>query len=121
RSPRTAVRASRTTVPARGTPRPDPPDSSAAGMLVGGVVVPVRCRRGRSATVPGRNEVWIFVLSRPLRLAAQALAIAGLIAGTVAFASFDKSVDLTVDGTTRTVHAFGDTVADVLSDEGISV
>jgi uncharacterized protein YabE (DUF348 family) len=71
--------------------------------------------------VPGRFKVWIYVLSRPLRLAAQAVAITGLVAGTAAFASFDKSVDLTVDGKTSTVHTFGSTVADVLSDRGISV
>jgi uncharacterized protein YabE (DUF348 family) len=51
----------------------------------------------------------------------QAVALTGLVAGTAAFASFDKSVDLTVDGKTSTVHAFGDTVADVLADEGITV
>jgi uncharacterized protein YabE (DUF348 family) len=71
--------------------------------------------------VPGRIKVWNHVLSRPLRLAAQALALTGLVAGTAAFASFDKSVDLTVDGRTSTVHAFGGTVADVLADQGISV
>jgi uncharacterized protein YabE (DUF348 family) len=71
--------------------------------------------------VPGRIKVWNYVLSRPLRLAAQALALTGLVAGTAAFASFDKSVDLTVDGRTSTVHAFGGTVADVLADQGISV
>ncbi|HET8617004.1 MAG TPA: ubiquitin-like domain-containing protein [Actinomycetales bacterium] len=84
-------------------------------------MVPVRCLRGRPATVPGRIKVWNFVLSRPLRLAAQALAITGLVAGTAAFASFDKTVDLTVDGRTSTVHTFGSTVADVLSDQGIKV
>ena len=71
--------------------------------------------------MPGRIKVWNYVLSRPLRLAAQALALTGLVAGTAAFASFDKSVDLTVDGRTSTVHAFGGTVADVLADQGISV
>jgi resuscitation-promoting factor RpfB len=71
--------------------------------------------------VPGRIKVWNYVLSRPLRLAAQAVALTGLVAGTAAFASFDKSVDLTVDGRTSTVHAFGGTVADVLADQGISV
>jgi resuscitation-promoting factor RpfB len=71
--------------------------------------------------VPGRIKVWTYVLSRPLRLAAQAVALTGLVAGTAAFASFDKSVDLTVDGRTSTVHAFGGTVADVLADQGISV
>jgi uncharacterized protein YabE (DUF348 family) len=71
--------------------------------------------------VPGRFKVWIYVLSRPLRLAAQAVALTGLVAGTAAFASLDKSVDLTVDGRTSTVHTFGGTVADVLSDRGITV
>jgi uncharacterized protein YabE (DUF348 family) len=71
--------------------------------------------------VPGRIKVWNYVLSRPLRLAAQAVALTGLVAGTAAFASFDKSVDLTVDGRTSTVHAFGGTVGDVLADQGISV
>jgi resuscitation-promoting factor RpfB len=71
--------------------------------------------------VPGRIKVWIYVLSRPLRLAAQAVALTGVVAGTAAFASFDKSVDLTVDGKTTAVHTFGSTVADVLADRGISV
>jgi uncharacterized protein YabE (DUF348 family) len=71
--------------------------------------------------VPGRFKVWNYVLSRPLRLAAQAVALTGLVAGTAAFASFDKSVDLTVDGTTTSVHTFGSTVADVLEDRGIEV
>jgi resuscitation-promoting factor RpfB len=88
---------------------------------VGGVVVPVRCQRGRPATVPGRIKVWIYVLSRPLRLAAQAVALTGLVAGTAAFASLDKTVDLTIDGRTSTVHTFGGTVADVLADRGVSV
>jgi uncharacterized protein YabE (DUF348 family) len=71
--------------------------------------------------VPGRIKVWIYVLSRPLRLAVQAVAVTGLVAGTAAFASFDKSVDLTVDGKTTAVHTFGSTVADVLADRGIEV
>jgi uncharacterized protein YabE (DUF348 family) len=71
--------------------------------------------------VPGRIKVWNYVLSRPLRLAAQAVALTGLVAGTAAFASFDKTVDLTVDGRTSTVHTFGGTVADVLADRGLSV
>jgi uncharacterized protein YabE (DUF348 family) len=88
---------------------------------VGDVVVPLRCQRGRPATVPGRIKVWNYVLSRPLRLAAQAVALTGLVAGTAAFASFDKTVDLTVDGTTSTVHTFGGTVGDVLADRGLTV
>jgi resuscitation-promoting factor RpfB len=71
--------------------------------------------------VPGRINVWNYVLSRPLRLAAQAVALTGLVAGTAAFASLDKTVDLTVDGRTSTVHTFGGTVADVLADRDLVV
>ncbi len=72
-------------------------------------------------TVPGCFDVWIFVLSRSARLIAQGVALGGVVAGTVAFASFDKSVEVTVDGRTTAVHAFGSTVADVLRSEGITV
>lgn len=71
--------------------------------------------------MPGRDNVWTYVLSRPARLAAQAVALTGLVAGTVAFAGFDKTVDLTVDGHTRTVHTFAGNVGDALADQGITV
>jgi uncharacterized protein YabE (DUF348 family) len=58
---------------------------------------------------------------RPVRLAVQGGALLGVVAGTVAFTSFDKSVTLTVDGHTASVHAFGSSVRDVLSDKGITV
>ncbi|WP_426565803.1 ubiquitin-like domain-containing protein [Angustibacter sp. McL0619] len=61
------------------------------------------------------------MISRPTRLLIQGLTLAGVVASTVAFASFDKSVDLVVDGQHRNVHAFGDTVQDVLSSEGVQV
>jgi uncharacterized protein YabE (DUF348 family) len=61
------------------------------------------------------------VISRPTRLIVQGLTLAGVVASTVAFASFDKSVDLVVDGRHQNVHAFGDTVQDVLSSEGVRV
>src|SRR3954468_7962991 len=72
-------------------------------------------------SVPGCYYVWTNVISRPTRLLVQGLALAGVVTGTVAFASFDKSVDLTVDGQHHQVHAFGDTVQDVLSSEGLKV
>lgn len=72
-------------------------------------------------TVRGCYDVWTAVISRTTRLLVQGLALTGLVAGTVAFTSFDKSVDLVVDGQHRSVHAFGSTVGDVLRSEGISV
>jgi uncharacterized protein YabE (DUF348 family) len=72
-------------------------------------------------TVRGCYDVWTAVISRPTRLIVQGLALTGLVAGTVAFTSFDKSIDLVVDGQHRSVHAFGDTVGDVLRSEGITV
>ncbi|MGN6300831.1 MAG: ubiquitin-like domain-containing protein, partial [Angustibacter sp.] len=72
-------------------------------------------------TVRGCYDVWTPVISRTARLIVQGLALTGLVAGTVAFTSFDKSVDLVVDGQHRSVHAFGSTVGDVLRSEGITV
>jgi len=71
--------------------------------------------------VHGRYDVWTAVISRTTRLIVQGLALTGLVAGTVAFTSFDKSIDLVVDGQHREVHAFGSTVGDVLRSEGITV
>ena len=58
---------------------------------------------------------------RPLRLLVQAVALAGVVAGSVGFAGLDKSIDLVVDGRTHTVHAMGGTVADVLQDQHIRI
>ena len=69
----------------------------------------------------GCYDVWTAVISRTTRLLVQGLALTGLVAGTVAFTSYDKSIDLVVDGQHRSVHAFGSTVGDVLRSEGISV
>lgn len=61
------------------------------------------------------------MLSLTARLIAQGVALSGVVVGSVAFASSDKSLDLTVDGRTTAVHAFGSTVGDVLDSEGIAV
>jgi uncharacterized protein YabE (DUF348 family) len=56
---------------------------------------------------------------RPAQLLAQGAALLGVVAGTVAFTSFDHAVSLTVDGRTHTIHAFGGTVGDVLASQHI--
>ncbi len=61
------------------------------------------------------------MLSRSARLVIQGTTVVGLIAGTAAFASYDKAVKLTVDGKSRTVHAWGSSVADVLASENLTV
>ena len=61
------------------------------------------------------------MLSRATRLTAKVLAVAGVVSGAAAVTVMDKEVDLTVDGRTTTVHAFGGSVADVLEAEGITV
>ncbi len=61
-----------------------------------------------------------------MRLSAKTLAINGavvaaLVGGTTAFTTFDNTVTLSVDGKTKTVHTFGDTVSAVLESEGLEL
>ncbi len=61
-----------------------------------------------------------------MRLSAKTLAINGavvaaLVGGTTAFTTFDNTVKLSVDGKTKTVHTFGDTVSAVLESEGLEL
>ena len=44
-----------------------------------------------------------------------------LVAGAVGISHYDKSVNLSVDGKTSTVHAFGSTVGDILAKQDITV
>jgi len=44
-----------------------------------------------------------------------------LVAGAVGVAHLDKSVNLSVDGKTSTVHAFGSTVGDILDKQDITI
>ena len=59
--------------------------------------------------------------SLPLRHAAQGLAALVVAAGSVGVAHYDKSVELSVDGTPTSVHVFGSTVADVLEKQDIAI
>ncbi|MFL6098610.1 MAG: ubiquitin-like domain-containing protein [Actinomycetales bacterium] len=81
----------------------------------------VAARGSTHIPVPPRGFLRGLGGRRPVRLAVQGGALLGVVAGTVAFTSFDKSVVLTVDGHTSSVHAFGTSVHDVLADKGITV
>ena len=59
--------------------------------------------------------------SRSARIAGQAVVITALAGGTVAYASADTTVGLSVDGETREVSAFGDTVEDILEAADVEV
>ncbi|OIJ62955.1 resuscitation-promoting factor [Streptomyces mangrovisoli] len=55
------------------------------------------------------------------RLLPQALVVAFLAGGTTAFVAKDKAVELSVDGTPRTLHTFADDVTELLAEEGVRV
>jgi resuscitation-promoting factor RpfB len=60
-------------------------------------------------------------VKHPLRLALFALVLIGLVAGSAAWLTMDKSVRLTVDGEARTVSTYASTVSGVLDDAGVTV
>jgi uncharacterized protein YabE (DUF348 family) len=59
--------------------------------------------------------------SRPLLVVLSALALLAVVGVTAGYTAFAKDVTLTLDGKTREVSARGDTVADILRDEHISI
>src|SRR5687767_8248525 len=73
-------------------------------------------------------EVWSTVSSHAVnkprsvkRLAIHASIVLAIVAGVAAYVSFDKVIALSVDGETRKVHTFANTVGGVLEREGITV
>ncbi len=60
---------------------------------------------------PGKDRV--------MRLGAQAAVLTAVVAGTVAYANADTTVDLTVDGATSQVSADADTVGELLASQHI--
>ncbi len=70
--------------------------------------------------LPGRHEVRSSV-RHPLKLAIYGVVLAGLIGGTAAWATMDKSVTITVDGEGRSVHTHAGKVGGVLNDNKIAV
>ncbi len=90
--------------------------------------------------MPGEFEVWSTVHTadpmsahpqtptsgpskgrRRRQWAIHAAIVAAMVVGVTAFVSFDKTIELTVDGKTQKVHTFAGTVAGVLEREGIKV
>jgi uncharacterized protein YabE (DUF348 family) len=71
--------------------------------------------------MPGEYELWSIVITRPVRRIAQAAVVTSLVAGAVGVSHLDKSVTLSVDGKTSTVHAFAGTVDDILKKQDISI
>jgi uncharacterized protein YabE (DUF348 family) len=61
------------------------------------------------------------LLSSPLRHVVQGAAALVVVAGSVAVAHYDKSVQVSVDGQPTSVHVLGSTVADVLDKQDITV
>jgi len=62
-----------------------------------------------------------FLNGRPARVAAGAVALGAVVGGAAAYAHSGKTVNLLVDGKSRTVDADADTVKALLADESISV
>jgi uncharacterized protein YabE (DUF348 family) len=56
----------------------------------------------------------------PLGRIVQGTVLAALVAGAVTYVAYDKSITLSVDGHTQTVHTFAGTVGAVLAADGIS-
>jgi len=71
----------------------------------------------QDAPVPERKHT----VRHPLRIGLFALVLFGLVAGSVAWLSMDKSVTLTVDGQARAVKTYASTVGGVLDDQNITV
>jgi len=61
------------------------------------------------------------VKKQTIGLIASATAVLGIIGSGTAVATADKSVTLTVDGVSSTVHTFGGTVSTALSKKGITI
>jgi len=60
-------------------------------------------------------------VKHPIRLTLFALVLFGLVAGSVAWMSLDKTVRLSVDGEVRSLSTYASTVGGVLEDAGLAV
>ncbi|WP_343243878.1 ubiquitin-like domain-containing protein [Streptomyces sp. SID13726] len=80
-----------------------------------------RALAGRRAARRRRTRYTERPDSAMRRLLPQALVVAFLAGGTSAFVAKDKAIELTVDGTPRTLHTFADDVTELLAQEGVAV
>ncbi|MEV0641089.1 ubiquitin-like domain-containing protein [Streptomyces sp. NPDC050619] len=92
------------------TPGPELPRQSAPGGRPGG-----RGARRRKARYAERSD------GTMRRLLPQALVVAFLAGGTTAFVADDKAIELSIDGTPRTLHTFADDVTELLTEEGVAL
>lgn len=69
--------------------------------------------------LPGSRDLG-RVVRRSLQLSLFAVVLLMLVGGLAAWFLAQKSVVLTVDGQSRTVHTYADTVSEVLADEGLT-
>ncbi|MEV7002548.1 ubiquitin-like domain-containing protein [Streptomyces sp. NPDC093982] len=81
----------------------------------------VRPRSGRRAAHRRRGRIAERGDGPMRRLVPQALVVAFLAGGTSAFVAKDKAIELSVDGTPRTLHTFADDVTELLTEEGVDV
>ena len=77
--------------------------------------------RPRMSPVDVSPSIWSTVKKKTIGLIASATALAGILGTGTAMAATDKSVTLTVDGASSTVHTFGGTVSDALAAKGITL
>ncbi|MEU2393023.1 ubiquitin-like domain-containing protein [Streptomyces sp. NPDC007369] len=101
----------------RRAPSPDEPDERDEPATPGPGSGPVPGSESAPGAVPGR----VAAPASWRRIVPQALVVAFLAGGTTAFVAADKSVRLTVDGQSRTLHTFADDVGELLASEGLGV
>jgi uncharacterized protein YabE (DUF348 family) len=103
------------------TPFTDPADAPPESATMPGP------RRGRTAERPrtkaegsGRPPTLrTRPRTGPLGRVVQGLVLAALIGGATAYVAYDKTITLSIDGQTQTVHSFASTVGAVLAADGV--
>nr|WP_079122978.1 resuscitation-promoting factor [Streptomyces abyssalis] len=109
--------------PPRPTPPPAPPAPPETAPRTAPEPEPVRRPEGGRAAARRAARAQ-KAAQRPealRRLVPQALVVAFLAGGTSAFVAHDKEVELSVDGTPRTLHTFADDVGELLAEEDVQL